>query len=87
MRVGLGYDVRAILHEPYEPEDASRFVARKLAIPVVRLAISVGSVEGTYDYLALFDYNVGSLAKALRGATGSPSGSATSLFSCRSPSW
>ena len=57
--------VRAILHEPYEPEDASRFVAQKLGIPVIRLAISVGSLAGTGDYLALFDYNVTTLAKAL----------------------
>jgi ABC-type Zn uptake system ZnuABC Zn-binding protein ZnuA len=57
--------VRAILHEPYEPEDASQFVAKKLGIPMVRLALSVGSVDGTNDYFALFDYNVGTLAKAL----------------------
>jgi ABC-type Zn uptake system ZnuABC Zn-binding protein ZnuA len=57
--------VRAIVHEPYEPDDASRLVARKLSVPMARLAISVGSVEGTNDYLALFDYNVATLAKAL----------------------
>lgn len=56
---------KAILHEPYEPEDASRFVARKLGIPMVRLAISVGSIAGTNDYLTLVDYNVATLAKAL----------------------
>jgi hypothetical protein len=57
--------VRAIVHEPYEPEDASRFVARKLGVPMVRLAISVGSIDGANDYLTLFDYNVAALAKAL----------------------
>lgn len=57
--------VRAIVHEPYEPDDVSRLVARKLSVPMVRLAISVGSIEGTNDYLALFDYNVAALAKAL----------------------
>jgi ABC-type Zn uptake system ZnuABC Zn-binding protein ZnuA len=57
--------VRAVVHEPYEPEDASRFVGQKLGVPLVRLAISVGSVAGTDDYLALFDYNVAALAKAL----------------------
>jgi ABC-type Zn uptake system ZnuABC Zn-binding protein ZnuA len=62
---GRKTQVRAILHEPHEPEDASRFVARKLGVHVVRLAISVGSIEGTADYLALFDYNVATLAKAL----------------------
>jgi ABC-type Zn uptake system ZnuABC Zn-binding protein ZnuA len=59
-------NVRAVVHEPYEPDDASRLVARKLSVPFVRLAISVGSIEGTNDYLALFDYNVTTLAKALR---------------------
>ena len=62
---GRKAQVRAILHEPYEPEDASRFVAQKLGVPVIRLAISVGSLAGTDDYLALFDYNVATLAKAL----------------------
>jgi len=66
---GRAAQVRAILHEPYEPEDASRFVGQKLGVPLVRLAISVGSLAGTDDYLALFDYNVATLAKAL-GAHG-----------------
>jgi ABC-type Zn uptake system ZnuABC Zn-binding protein ZnuA len=62
---GSKANVRAIMHEPYEPDDMSRLVARKLSVPMVRLAISVGSIEGTNDYLALFDYNVATLAKAL----------------------
>jgi ABC-type Zn uptake system ZnuABC Zn-binding protein ZnuA len=62
---GRKAQVRAIVHEPYEPEDASRFVGQKLGVPLARLAISVGSVAGTDDYLALFDYNVATLAKAL----------------------
>ncbi|HEY8622274.1 MAG TPA: metal ABC transporter substrate-binding protein [Casimicrobiaceae bacterium] len=57
--------VRAILHEPYEPEDASRLVARKLDVPLVLLAISVDNVPGTRDYLALLEHNVAALAKAL----------------------
>ena len=63
---GSKSNVRAIVHEPYEPDDASRLVARKLSVPMVRLAISVGSIDGTNDYLALFDYNVTTLAKTLR---------------------
>src|SRR6202140_2051735 len=62
---GRNAHVRAVLHEPYEPEDPSRFVAQKLGVPVIRLAISVGSLAGIDDYLALFDYNVATLAKAL----------------------
>jgi len=66
---GRKAQVRAVLHEPYEPEDASRFVGQKLGVPLVRLAISVGSLAGTDDYLGLFDYNVATLAQAL-GARG-----------------
>jgi ABC-type Zn uptake system ZnuABC Zn-binding protein ZnuA len=57
--------VRAILHEPYEPEDASRLVARRLDVPLVLLAVSVDSVPGTKDYLALIEHNVAALAEAL----------------------
>ena len=57
--------VRAVVHEPYEPEDASRFVAQKLGVPFVLLATSVGSVPEAKDTFALFDRNVATLAKAL----------------------
>ncbi len=57
--------VRAVLHEPHEPVDASRFVAARLGVPVVVLAPSVGSMAGTGDYLALFDTNLATLGKAL----------------------
>jgi ABC-type Zn uptake system ZnuABC Zn-binding protein ZnuA len=57
--------VRAIVHEPYEPEDASKFVAQKLGVPFVLLATSVGSVPQATDYLGLFDHNVTTLARAL----------------------
>ena len=64
--LGRTSQVKAILHEPYEPEDASRFMAQKLGVPMLRLAISVGSMPDTHDYLALFDYNVVTIANALR---------------------
>jgi ABC-type Zn uptake system ZnuABC Zn-binding protein ZnuA len=57
--------VRAVVHEPYEPEDASKFVAQKLGVPFVLLATSVGSVPQATDYLGLFDHNVAMLARAL----------------------
>jgi ABC-type Zn uptake system ZnuABC Zn-binding protein ZnuA len=63
---GRKAQVRAILHEPYEPEDASQLAARKLGVPLVLLATSVDSVPGTQDYLALFDHNVAALVRALR---------------------
>jgi ABC-type Zn uptake system ZnuABC Zn-binding protein ZnuA len=62
---GKKADVRAVVHEPYEPEDAARFVAQKLGMPFVLLATSVGSVPEAKDYFGLFDHNVGVLAKAL----------------------
>ena len=62
---GRKAQVRAILHEPYEPDDTSHLVARKLGVPLVLLATSVDSVPGTKDYFALFDHNVATLAQAL----------------------
>lgn len=62
---GREAQVRAILHEPYEPDDASRLLARKLEVPFIILAVSVDSVPGTKDYLALFDYDCAILAEAL----------------------
>jgi ABC-type Zn uptake system ZnuABC Zn-binding protein ZnuA len=57
--------VRAILHEPYEPEETSQYLAGKLGIPVLVLATSAGSLPETGDYIALIDYNVSLLAKEL----------------------
>jgi len=62
---GKKSSVRAIVHEPYEPEDSSRFVAQKLGVPFVLLATSVGSVPEAKDYFALFDHNVATLAQSL----------------------
>jgi len=60
-----GQEVRAVLHEPHEPAEASRFVAAKLGVPVVVLAPSVGGMPATGDYLVLFDTNLAALGKAL----------------------
>ncbi|HZV20816.1 MAG TPA: metal ABC transporter substrate-binding protein [Hyphomicrobiales bacterium] len=57
--------VRAILHEPYEPEDASRYLAKRLGIPMIVLASSAGSLPGTNGYIALVDYDVARLVEAL----------------------
>ncbi len=57
--------VRVILHEPFEPEDASQLLARRTGAVVLKLAPSVGSLPEATDYLALFDYNVAVLARAL----------------------
>jgi ABC-type Zn uptake system ZnuABC Zn-binding protein ZnuA len=61
--------VRAILHETYEPEEASQLLARRTGIPVLKLATSVGSAPEAGDYLALFDHNVGLVARALAAAS------------------
>jgi hypothetical protein len=53
------------VHEPFEPEEASQLLARRTGAVVLKLAPSVGSVPAATDYLALFDYNVGALARAL----------------------
>jgi ABC-type Zn uptake system ZnuABC Zn-binding protein ZnuA len=61
--------VRAILHELYEPEEASQLLARRTGAAVLKLATSVGSLPETGDYLALFDYDVALLARALSAAS------------------
>lgn len=63
--VGGKAHVRAILHEPYEPDVVSRFLAQKLDVPFVLLATSVGSLPKVNDYLDLFEYNVAALIAAL----------------------
>lgn len=67
---GRAAQVRAVVHEPYEPEDASRLVAGRLGVPWVRLATSVDSLPGTGDYFALLDYDVSTLARALAARGG-----------------
>jgi ABC-type Zn uptake system ZnuABC Zn-binding protein ZnuA len=57
--------VRAVLHEPFVPSEASRFLAERSGARLVVLAPSVGSKPEAGDYLALFDHNVEVLAAAL----------------------
>jgi ABC-type Zn uptake system ZnuABC Zn-binding protein ZnuA len=62
-------NIRVIVHEPFEPEEASQLLARRTGAAVVKLAPSVGSVPAASDYPALFDYNVGTLTRALSAAS------------------
>src|SRR5438132_13826981 len=62
---GRKSQVRAIVHEPYEPEENSRLLAKRLGVPLVILAVSVGGVPGTEDYFALLEHNVAALVHAL----------------------
>ena len=57
--------VRAILHEPYEPGESPQFLAERLGVPVITLAPSVGSMPGADSYFALFDLNLAAIATAL----------------------
>jgi ABC-type Zn uptake system ZnuABC Zn-binding protein ZnuA len=61
--------IRVIVHEPFEPEEASQLLARRTGAVVVKLAPSVGSVPAATDFRALFDYNVATLARALSAAS------------------
>ena len=61
--------IRVIVHEPFEPEEASQLLARRTGAQVVKLAPSVGTLPDANSYLALFDYNVGTLAQALSAAS------------------
>jgi ABC-type Zn uptake system ZnuABC Zn-binding protein ZnuA len=62
---GRKAQVRVLLHEPYEPEDTTLLLSRRLGIPMIILAVSVDSLPATKDYLALLDYNVATLVKAM----------------------
>ncbi len=57
--------VRAILHEPYEPEETSRYLAERLGIPLLVLATSAGALPGTEHYLGLIEYDVSMQARLL----------------------
>ena len=62
---GPKLQVRAILHEPYEPGESPQFLAQRLGVPVITLAPSVGSMPGADSYFALFDLNLAAIATAL----------------------
>jgi ABC-type Zn uptake system ZnuABC Zn-binding protein ZnuA len=61
--------IRVIVHEVFEPEDASQLLARRTGAVVVKLAPSVFGVPAARGYAELFDYNVGTLARALSAAS------------------
>ena len=57
--------VRVLIQEPFAPVDAADYLASRSGASVVTLAPSVGALEGTGDYLSLFDTNVRRLVDAL----------------------
>jgi ABC-type Zn uptake system ZnuABC Zn-binding protein ZnuA len=62
--------VKLIVVEPYFDDRTPRAIASQVGGEVVKLGPSVGGAEGADDYIKLFDYNVGTLAAALKRATG-----------------
>ena len=62
--------VKVIVVEPYFDLKTPRAIATKVGGTVLELAPSVGGSKEATDYIALFDYNVGTLAAALKTATG-----------------
>ena len=59
--------VKAILMEPYFDHKTPQSVAERTGAELVVIYPSVGGAKsGTEDYLALFDFNVANLVKALR---------------------
>jgi zinc/manganese transport system substrate-binding protein len=58
--------IKVIIVEPFYDLSAPDQIARSTGAKVVRLATSVGGADGTMDYMSLMDYNITTLAGALR---------------------
>jgi ABC-type Zn uptake system ZnuABC Zn-binding protein ZnuA len=62
--------VKLIVVEPYFDEKTPRSIATQVGGDVLKLAPSVGGTKEATDYIKLFDYDVSTLAAALKRATG-----------------
>src|SRR5262249_23041219 len=61
--------IRGIVHEPFEPEEASQLLAHRTGAAGGKTpAPGPRHTPAATDYLALFDYNVRTLVQALSGA-------------------
>jgi ABC-type Zn uptake system ZnuABC Zn-binding protein ZnuA len=58
--------IKVIVVEPFYYSSAADQIARATGASVLRLSTSTGGVDGTSDYLALMDYNITTLAGAIR---------------------
>ncbi len=58
--------IKAIIVEPFYDDSAPRQIAAAGGAKVVRLATSVGGVDAATDYISLMDYNIRTLADALK---------------------
>jgi ABC-type Zn uptake system ZnuABC Zn-binding protein ZnuA len=60
--------VKLVIGVPYYDPRHAQFISRNTGATVVNMAHQVGARAGTDDYISMIDYNVRSLAAALRGA-------------------
>ncbi|MBN8530713.1 MAG: zinc ABC transporter substrate-binding protein [Alphaproteobacteria bacterium] len=58
--------VRVILRTPYEPEDASQWLAEKTGTPALVLPYTIGGDDQSVDLFALFDRTLALLEEARR---------------------
>jgi ABC-type Zn uptake system ZnuABC Zn-binding protein ZnuA len=58
--------IKAIIVEPFYDLSAPQQIARSTGAKVLQLPTSVGGVDQATDYIALMDYNVSTLAAALK---------------------
>lgn len=58
--------IKAIIVEPFYDTSAPEQIARATDVKILRLATSVGGVEQAKDYISLMDYNIATLAEALK---------------------
>ncbi len=59
-------NIKVIVVEPFYDLSAPDQIARSTGAKVIRLCTSVGGAEGTQDYMSLMDYNITTLAGALK---------------------
>jgi ABC-type Zn uptake system ZnuABC Zn-binding protein ZnuA len=59
-------NIKAIVVEPFYDTSAPEQIARSTNVKVLQLATSVGGVSEAKDYLSLMDYNINTLAGAIR---------------------
>jgi zinc/manganese transport system substrate-binding protein len=61
-----GGGIKAIIVEPFYDTSAPEQLARSSSAKILRLTTSVGGVDNTNDYIAMMDYNISTLAAALK---------------------
>jgi ABC-type Zn uptake system ZnuABC Zn-binding protein ZnuA len=59
-------NIKVIAVEPFYEASAAERIAGATGAKVIRLTTSVGGVEAAKDYVSMMDYNVATLASALR---------------------